>query len=48
MGKKTKRKLTKAEDEVRIAKLTKRGQSDFVEVRGSVIHGRGVYAVQPI
>jgi len=49
MGKKkSKRKLSKSEELRRIAKLTKRGRSDFVEVRGSEIHGRGVYAVRPI
>ena len=49
MGKKKdKRKLSESEELKRIKKLTKRGKSDFVEVRGSVIHGRGVYAVQPI
>jgi len=49
MGKKKdKRKLSESEELKRIKKLTKRGKSDFVEVRGSIIHGRGVYAVQPI
>jgi SET domain-containing protein len=49
MGKKKeKRKLSKSEELRRIEKLTKRGQSDFVEVRGSIIHGRGVYCLQPI
>ena len=54
MGKKkskrklSKRKLSKSEELRRIAKLTKRGRSEFVEVRGSEIHGRGVYAVRPI
>ncbi len=49
MGKrKEKKKLTKAEELRRIEKLTKRGRSDYVEVRGSVIHGRGVYAVKNI
>ena len=51
MGKKKKKKrepLSKADELRRIEKLTKRGKSDFVEVRGSIIHGRGVYAVKPI
>lgn len=50
MSKKKKKKkvLTPEEEAKRIAKLTKRGQSDLVEVRGSVIHGRGVYATQDI
>ena len=46
--KKKKRKLSKSEELRRIEKLKKRGQSYFVEVRGSEIHGRGVYAIQPI
>jgi len=41
-----KKALTPEEDAKRIAKLTKRGQSECVEVRGSVIHGRGVYATR--
>ncbi len=32
----------------RIQILTKRGHSDLMEVRGSEIHGRGVYATQDI
>lgn len=49
MGKKKeKRKLSQSEELKRVEKLTKRGESDFVEVRGSIIHGRGVYAVKPI
>ncbi|MGC6426323.1 MAG: SET domain-containing protein [Akkermansiaceae bacterium] len=53
MAKKKKKKkkdkvLTPEEEVKRIAKLTKRGQSELVEVRGSVIHGRGVYATQNI
>ncbi|MEN8785815.1 MAG: SET domain-containing protein-lysine N-methyltransferase [Akkermansiaceae bacterium] len=50
MGKKKKkdRKLSKHEEKLRIEKLRKRGESDFVEVRGSVIHGQGVYCVEPI
>ncbi len=49
LRKMSKKKLTKEEKErKRIAKLTERGKSDFVEVRGSEIHGRGVYAVRSI
>jgi len=50
MGKKKKKKepLSAADERRRIEKLTKRGKSDFVEVRGSIIHGRGVYAVTSI
>ena len=54
MAKKKKKKLPKKkvltpeEDALRIAKLTKRGQSEIVEVRGSEIHGRGVYAVRDV
>lgn len=46
--KKKLKKLSPEEDAKRIAKLTKRGQSEVVEVRGSIIHGRGVYATQDI
>lgn len=46
--KKKDRKLSKSEELRRIEKLRKRGESDFVEVRGSEIHGRGVYCVEPI
>jgi SET domain-containing protein len=54
MGAKKKKKerdqnLTPEEkEEKRIKKLRKRGKSDFVEVRGSQIHGRGVYCIEPI
>jgi len=49
MGKKKgKKKLSQEAEAKRIAKLTKRGESDYVEVRGSEIHGRGVYAKLPI
>ena len=51
MGKKTKkkdRKLSKHEEKLRVEKMRKRGASDFVEVRGSEIHGRGVYCVEPV
>lgn len=47
-GKKKEKGVDEAKEARRIAKLTKRGKSDFVEVRGSIIHGRGVYAVKPI
>jgi len=46
--KKEEAKPSKADELKRIAKLTKRGQSEVVEVRGSEIHGRGVYATQDI
>ncbi len=46
-GKKN-RKLSKSEELRRVEKLRKRGESDYVEVRGSVIHGRGVYCTEPI
>ncbi len=32
----------------RLTKLWERGQSEYCEVRGSTIHGRGVYAAKPI
>lgn len=51
MGKKKgkkKRPLSKDEERRRIEKLRKRGQSEYVEVRDSEIHGSGVYCVQPI
>ncbi len=50
MGKKKKkdRKLSRHEEKLRIEKLRKRGESDFVEVRGSEIHGQGVYCIEPI
>ena len=51
MGQKKKkkdRKLSKDEEAKRIKKLRKRGESDFVEVRGSEILGRGVYCTEPI
>ena len=47
-SKKKDRKHSKDEEERRIEKLRRRGESDFVEVRGSVIHGRGVYCIEPI
>ncbi|MCH1419469.1 MAG: SET domain-containing protein-lysine N-methyltransferase [Akkermansiaceae bacterium] len=50
MGKNKKKDRRYSEDkqERRIEKLRRRGESDFVEVRGSVIHGRGVYCIEPI
>ncbi|MCX8238972.1 MAG: SET domain-containing protein-lysine N-methyltransferase [Akkermansiaceae bacterium] len=51
MGKKkrkSQRELSKSEELRRIEKLTKRGKSKYVEVRGSEIHGRGVYCIKPI
>jgi hypothetical protein len=42
------RKHSEDKQERRIEKLRRRGQSDFVEVRGSVIHGQGVYCIEPI
>jgi len=45
---KKKKKESKADELRRIEKLTKRGQSELVEVLGSEIHGRGVYATQKI
>jgi len=47
-SKKKDRKHSKDEEERRIEKLRRRGESDFVEVRGSVIHGQGVYCIEPI
>lgn len=47
--KKNKKKELSAADELRrIEKLRKRGESDYVEVRGSEIHGQGVYCIEPI
>lgn len=44
------KKTSKLEEEARLNKklkeLWERGQSEYCEVRGSVIHGRGVYATQ--
>ena len=47
-SKKKDRKHSKDEEERRIEKLRRRGESDFVEVRGSLIHGQGVYCIEPI
>lgn len=52
MGKKEKSKRNSlkkaAAEQRRLEKLKKRGQSKWVEVRNSVIHGRGVYAAKDI
>lgn len=52
MGQDSKKKTTKLskkeKEKRRIAKLTQRGRSDFVEIRDSDIHGHGVYAVKVI
>lgn len=46
------RKSDKLKEQARLTRkltdLCKRGQSDLCEVRGSVIHGRGVYATRDI
>lgn len=47
--KKKKKSAPKASDAARkLEKLKKRGRSKWVEVRGSVIHGQGVYAARDI
>ena len=50
MGKNKNKDHKHSEDkqERRVEKLRRRGESDFVEVRGSVIHGQGVYCIDPI
>jgi hypothetical protein len=48
MGKKTKKLLEEAALFKKLKQLWQRGQSDLCEVRGSRIHGRGVYATQDI
>ena len=48
MGKKTKKLLEEAALYKKLKQLWQRGQSDLCEVRGSKIHGRGVYALQDI
>jgi SET domain-containing protein len=48
MGKKTKKLLEDAALYKKLKQLWQRGQSDLCEVRGSKIHGRGVYATQDI
>lgn len=46
--KKRKSAEKKSDAERKLAKLKKRGRSKWVEVRGSVIHGQGVYAARDI
>ena len=44
-----KKKPAKSEQQIlhrKLVELWKKGQSEYCEVRGSVIHGRGVYATQ--
>src|SRR5690606_6050813 len=48
MGKKSKKLSEEADLFKKFKKLWERGQSDLCEVRGSKIHGRGVYATQDI
>jgi SET domain-containing protein len=46
-----KKKPAKSEQQIlhrKLVELWKKGQSEFCEIRGSVIHGRGVYATQSI
>lgn len=48
MGKKTKKILQQAKLHKQFIELYNRAQSELCEVRGSKIHGRGVYATQAI
>ena len=52
MGKKKQKKSERMEHEAKLrrelTKLWERGQSEWVEVRNSAIHGRGVYAAKDI
>ena len=48
MGKKTKKLKEEARLRRKMTELWERGQSDLCEVRGSSIHGRGVYATEDI
>jgi SET domain-containing protein len=48
MGKKSKKVIEQARLRRKLTELYERGQSELCEVRGSVIHGRGVYATQDI
>lgn len=48
MGKKSKKLIEEARLRRKMTELWERGQSDLCEVRGSAIHGRGVYATQDI
>lgn len=45
---KTKRRMDDGELHKLMVQMWKRGQSDLCEVRGSTIHGRGVYAARAI
>lgn len=47
-GKKGRKGISQRELHKRMLDLWNRGQSDLCEVRGSVIHGRGVYATRDI
>jgi len=48
MGKKSKKLIEEARLRRKLTKLWERGRSDLCEIRGSVIHGQGVYATQDI
>jgi SET domain-containing protein len=48
MGKKSKKLIEEAKLRRKLTALCKRGQSELCEVRGSSIHGHGVYATQDI
>ena len=48
MGKKSNKLSEEAALYKKLKQLWERGQSDLCEVRGSKIHGRGVYATQDI
>ena len=48
MGKKSKKLSEEAALFKKLKQLWERGQSELCEVRGSAIHGRGVYATQDI
>lgn len=48
MGKKSKKLIEASRLRRKMTELWERGQSELCEVRGSVIHGQGVYASQDI
>ena len=48
MGKKSKKLIKEAKLRRKLTELWERGQSELCEIRGSVIHGQGVYATQDI
>ncbi|MGB6222437.1 SET domain-containing protein [Haloferula sp.] len=48
MGKQSRKIKEEARLRRKLTKLWNRGQSEYCEVRGSAIHGRGVYATQDI